>query len=72
MNKDIDVITKKVLEMSERDFDIDKLEYLDVKDYPEEYKGFITAFNKLLEAGEKYIKQPVSYTHLTLPTKRIV
>lgn len=60
MNKDIDVITKKVLEMSERGFDIDKLEYLDVKDYPEEYKGLITAFNKLLEAGEKHIKQQIN------------
>lgn len=48
MNKDIDVITKKMLEMSERGLTIDKLEYLDVKDYPEEYKGFITAFNTVI------------------------
>ena len=60
MKKDIDFITKKVLELGEKGFETDKFEYLDVEDYPEEYGELIAAVNHLMVARENHIKQQTS------------
>ena len=38
----------------------------------QDHRGLVNAYDASVESYETRIKEPVSYTHLTLPTKRIV
>ena len=44
---------------------------LSINGYPVEVSEGATVLDAINQSGT-YISQPVSYTHLTLPTKRIV
>ena len=46
------------------------LGFINIDDLEPLKKGFLVNFSQFLDAA--HISTPVSYTHLTLPTKRIV